>query len=330
MAAGADRLLTGGGFFVDDQAGAAHGPQLHVLGAMAPVERESQLAEQRFQAGGVPGPDFGEVEAGGLGHPGKRGKLHRVAAPGRSAGRTAFSRGRVGLEPSGALLFEPDQRPHGIDGRAFDVGLAEDVVEHFQRYRSGIAGADHVAHELGEVELALAREHPVVPAPGQHVHGQLGGIGHLDEEDFRRVEGLDRRGVPAAGEDVEGVQAGAQVGVVHHVNQPVGVLVVADVLAPGQGLVGDLDAVFAREVREPGELGGPEFVVVDRGRAHVGAQQHGVHAQPGHEPELGVRAAQIGGEQVLGNAVEVAERLVEVQRESEVGGQLPDILRAQR
>ena len=81
---GRDRRPGGAGFLggvlVDDHAGVAHGPQLHVLRPVAPVEIESQLAQQGFQAGGVRGPDFGEVEAGGLGHLRERGELHRVPA----------------------------------------------------------------------------------------------------------------------------------------------------------------------------------------------------------------------------------------------------------
>ena len=234
------------------------------------------------------------------------------------------------VQPLGALLLQPDQRTHRVDGGAFDVGLAEDVVEDLERHRPGVAGPDHVTHELGELELALAGEDAVVPAPGEHVHGELGRVGHLHEEDLVRVDVFDGGGVPVPGQDVEGVQAGAEVGVVHHFHEAVGVLVVVDVLAPGEGLVGDLDAVLAGEVREGGELRGAEVVVVDGGGGDVGADQDGVHAQPGHEPELGLGPAEVGCQQVLGHAVEVAERLVEVQREAQVRGHLADVFGAER
>ena len=126
---------SGGGVLVDDHAGVAHGPQLHVLGPVAPVERETQLAQQALQAGGVRGPDLGEVEAGGLGHLRERGQFHRVTAAAcccRTGTGGAGFRGRVRVQPLGALFLEPDQRPHGVHGCAFDVGLAEDVVEDLQ------------------------------------------------------------------------------------------------------------------------------------------------------------------------------------------------------
>ena len=54
-----------------------------------PLNAKPQLAQQGFQAGGVRGPDLGEVEAGGLGHLRKRGQFHRVAAAGPAPARAA-------------------------------------------------------------------------------------------------------------------------------------------------------------------------------------------------------------------------------------------------
>ena len=74
------------------------------------------------------------------------------------------------------------QRAQGVDRGAAGVGLAEDVVEHLERQRPGVARGQHVAEEGGQVEGALAGEEPVVAAPLQHVHVHVRGVGQLQEE----------------------------------------------------------------------------------------------------------------------------------------------------
>jgi hypothetical protein len=67
-------------------------------------------------------------------------------------------------------------------------------------------------------------------------------------------------------------------------------------------------------------------VVVDGGRGDVGAHQHGVRTQPLHDAELALGALEAGGEAVGGHRLEVAERLVELDRQAEVGRLPPDPL----
>jgi hypothetical protein len=295
---------------------------------VAALEREPKLPQELLELHGVVGLDLGKVEAGGFAHLGQRGEFHGITTAGRGAATGGTF--RAACQPVGTLFLQPDERAHGIHGRALHIGLAEDVVEDFQGDRSGVAGADHVAHELGKLKLPLAGKHPVVAAPGQHIHGKLGGVRHLDEKDLFRVDLLDRSRVPVAGQDVEGVQAGAEVGVVHHLHQAVRVLVVVDVLAPRQCLIGDFYAVVPCQLRKFAELRGPEVVVVNGGCSNVRAHQDGVHSQAGHELELCLRAPQVGLEQVRRDAVEIPEWLVEVQAEAEVGGHRADILGVQR
>ena len=73
-----------------------------------------------------------------------------------------------------------------------------------------VPGREHVGCEAGEIEAALPGETPVVTAPRQRVHAQQRGIGELHEEDLFSRDVADRTGVMAQGQDVEAVQADAQ------------------------------------------------------------------------------------------------------------------------
>ena len=123
-------------------------------------------------------------------------------------GRTAGVAG----QPDPELLLQPEQRAHGVDRRPARVRLAEDVVEDLERQGAPVARADDVLQEAGQVEAALAREAPVVAAPLQDVHRQLGGVGELQEEDLVARDLRDACRVVAAGQDVEAVEADADVG----------------------------------------------------------------------------------------------------------------------
>ncbi len=70
-----------------------------------------------------------------------------------------------------------------------------------------------------------------------------GGVGQLEEEDLLPVDVLDPRRVVPAGQDVEAVEAGADVRVVGFTDELPGVLVGVDVPSPGQCLVGDAHPV---------------------------------------------------------------------------------------
>ena len=183
-----------------------------------------------------------------------------------------------------------------------------------------------MGQEPDQVEVPLPGEDPVVAGPGQHVHAQQRRVGQLHEEDLLRRDVLDRRRVPAPGEDVEAVQAGAHTGVVGEVHDPLGPLEVVDEPPPRERLVGQAHAVALGQLPEPAQLGGHELVVVDLGRGHVGAHEHGADAQPLHQPELGPGPAQVGGEPLRPHGVGVAEGLVEVQAQAEVRGEPADLL----
>jgi hypothetical protein len=101
-----------------------------------------------------------------------------------------------------------------------------------------------------------------VAAPLQDVHAQVRRVGELAVEDL--VDAGDRVQIGAAREDVEGVQAGAERRVVGGLHDPPRVVVLVDVPAPGERLVGDLQAVPGGPLGQRAQLRGGEGVVVDR------------------------------------------------------------------
>ena len=222
------------------------------------------------------------------------------------------------------LVLQHQQRAHGVDRRAVGVGLAEDVVEDLERERPVVARGQHARHEVREVERALAREAAVVAAPLEHVHAQVRGVGELEVEDL--VDAGDRPEVGAPREDVEGVQAGAERRVVCRRDDPPGVVVLVDVAAPGERLVGDAQAALVRSLGQRVQLLGGQVVVVDRLGRDVGADEQGVGAELLHDVELRLGAAEVG----LRHGLEVAERLEEVDRQAELVGHAPDLGGRQR
>jgi hypothetical protein len=282
-------------FRVDEYARFALCPQLHRLRAMHACSREAQHGEVRLPH------DLGEGVAARNGC------------------------GRNVQQPQGVL--ETDQRPHRVDRGAVGVGLAEDVVEHLERKWSAVAGVEHVAGERRQVEVPLPREEPVVATPLQNVHRQRRRIGQLQEEDLLAGYRADGPWIVPFGQDVEAVEADAECRVSGTAHDPPRVLVAVDVPAPCQCLVGDAQAAFTGTCREQVQLLGREIVVVDGVRRHRRAHQHGVHAQFGHDVELVLGAAQVGGQHVRWHRFEVAERLVQVDAQTEAGAALPDLRR---
>src|SRR5215470_15478755 len=91
---------------------------------------------------------------------------------------------RFALEACARLAFEEEQRLHRIYRRASIGRLAKQIVEDLERQRPAVAGDEHMLEKVREVELALAGEAAVVPAPLQHVHREPRRVGELEEEDL--------------------------------------------------------------------------------------------------------------------------------------------------
>ncbi len=169
-----------------------------------------------------------------------------------------------------------------------------------------------------------------MPAPLQDVQSHLRGVGELQEEDLVARDVADGRGVVAAGQDVEAVEAHPESGVVGGGDDAPRVPVVVHVPAPGERFVGHAHAVLGGEVGERRELRCGEVVVVHRVGADVGADEQGRRPELLHDGELVRRAAQVARELLLGHRLEVAEGLVEVDGEPEVLGPQPDLARRPR
>ena len=88
------------------------------------------------------------------------------------------------LQSRPRLGLEIEDRLHRVDRGAAIGRLAKDVVENFERKRSGVPGDEHVFEKTGEVELALTRKAAVVPAPLEHVHREARRVGHLQEKNL--------------------------------------------------------------------------------------------------------------------------------------------------
>ena len=104
--------------------------------------------------------------------------------------------------------------------------------------------------------------------------------------------------------------------------------VVVDEPAPGQRLERHLDVVSRGEVAESAQLIGRHLVGVDGRGRHVAADQDDADAEALRGGEGGACAAQVVGEGVLVDALDVAQRLIEVQRQAEPAAQRADLLRA--
>ncbi len=220
------------------------------------------------QDAGVPalpqGDRFGPVAAGlGEAERGQgRGDLGRGRGPGADLGEREAAQWKRRLGGGVDGLVEAQERPLGVDGGRSRVGLAEHVVEHFERQRPGVSGLQDGAQEPGEVEGALAGEEPVVAAPLEDVHVQVRGVGELEEEQLLGWDDADRGNVGPPREDVEAVQAQAEVRVVGAAHDPPGPVEGRDVAAPREGLVGDAHAVGGGAFGEEVQVLGGQVVVV--------------------------------------------------------------------
>ena len=113
-------------------------------------------------------------------------------------------------------------------------------------------------------------------------------------------------------------------------HEPPGVVVLADVAAPGERLVGDAEPARRGPLGERPQLRRGEGVVVDRVGRDVRADEDQVGPEVLHHVELRLRPAQVALELVRRHRLEVAERLVEVDGQAEVVGQRAHLARRER
>ena len=158
-----------------------------------------------------------------------------------------------------------------------------------------------------------------MPAPLEHVHVQVRRVGQLQEEQLLAGDVGEPGRVAAAGEHVEAVQAQAERRVVGPPHGLPRAVPGRHLGAPGQRLVGEPQPALLGPCRRRGQLLGEPVEVGDGVRGDRGADQDRVGAQVGHDVELALEAPQVAGEALLIGRVEVAERLVQVDREPGVG-----------
>ena len=93
----------------------------------------------------------------------------------------------VGVRHQGpGLLLDQQQGTLGLQGALAVWRCTKLVVEHLDRQRPVVAGADRGGGETGNVQGALSRETTEVPADRADIHVQPGGIGQLQVEQFFR------------------------------------------------------------------------------------------------------------------------------------------------
>lgn len=266
--------------------------------------REAERTEQRAHGFGVGRDQFGEGDPRGH-HPlRQRGDARR--------------------------LLEHQQRAVGVHGGGPGLGLPEDVVEDLQRQRPVVSGGPHMPDQPGDVEAALSREAPVVPAPLQHVQRHQRGVRQLQEEDLLAGDVLDSLGVGPAGENVEAVQAGAERGMVGRFDDAPRMVVRTDVPPPRQRLVRDPNPELLCKIGQLTQMVRGERVVVLGERMDAGADEHRVDTEAAHQLELVPGPPQIAVEHLRRHGLDVPHRLIEIDAQPQIRTASPDLLGRER
>ena len=106
-----------------------------------------------------------------------------------------------------------------------------------------------------------------------------------------------------------------------------GLAVALDVAAPGQRLEADAQVPSRRPLGEGVQLRRRALGAGERARRGVRADQQQRRAELLHQVELVLGAVEVLREQLVGHALEVAERLVQVDRQAEVGAHRGELAR---
>ena len=186
--------------------------------------------------------------------------------------RDAVEHRRIGQGGDTGLGFHQQQRPQPVARRQPRRRGSEFVVEHFQRQRAAIPRPQHVADEIRDRQLALAREQPEMPAPGQRIHRQNRRVRQLHEKQFL-TDRLDARGIIIHGQGMKTIDDQPQCGMTGRLHDLPGVPPSVDVPAPGQRLIADAQAAALRPLRHFRQVGGGARIIVERRRMDTAAHQ---------------------------------------------------------
>ena len=217
------------------------------------------------------------------------------------------------------LIHQIDERALAVDGNGARRAGAELVVEDLEREFIVIAGAEHGLDEFKQRHFALPREAAEVPAPILDIHVEPGRVGELHQEDALAGDVAQRLEVAllrVAIETIEHQADGGMIGASHHLP---GVVVAADVAAPGQRLEADAQAALGRALAELAKIFRRAVDAAGRFRRHVAANEQQVAADLLHHVELALGTLERAGALLIRHALEIAERLEGSHLEAEIG-----------
>ena len=214
--------------------------------------------------------------------------------------------------------FGQDQRAQPVPRNHAGRRGTEMVVEHLQRQRPLVPARQHGTHEPVHVQIALARKAAVVARPAQHVHLQPRRIGQLHEEQLVHLRDPGR--VVAQSQRMEAVDDEAERRVIHRLYDPPRMRPALHMPAPAECLIPHAQSPGGGAFRHRPQVGTGPGVVVQRRHVRVAAHQHQIRTQRLHDVELAFCPVQVAGARRLRHRLEVAERLIEFDREAEVFG----------
>ena len=207
------------------------------------------------------------------------------------------------------VVQHDDQRALAVDRHATRRTRTETIVEDLQRQQSVEAGLVQRAHEVGDRQFALPGEASVVPAPRQVIHLEFRRVGHLNQKDAIRRNGLDRREIGLARKHVKGIQHQTERLVIGAPHDLPGIAVIVHVPAPRQRLKSHAQAAARGPLGKFAQVGRRPVDAAQRIRRDVAADHQQVAAQFFHHVELALGARERLRTLRFRQALEVAEGL---------------------
>ena len=285
---------------VDHEIDRALPPTIDLLGAMPPDFSESESSQHGFEPLRfvIRGCEFDEFDAPDRGWRGKRGTL---------------------TDEPFSLIANRHQRPQPILRDERSRTRAEAIVEDLERERAIIADLEQFADELRHGQVALPRHAAEMPAPEQQVHRQARRIGKLDEGYLGRVD-LRQAGIgDVARQRMETVEQDTDRRMIDGLDDVPDPTMVEDVTSPCERLVPDQHAARRGALAQFTKIVHDTFVIAERDRRTVRADQDAIGLEFGHHVELAFGPIECALAQFSGHSLEITERLIECADQPEVG-----------
>ncbi len=161
--------------------------------------------------------------------------------------------------------------------------------------------------------------------PLQHVHHEQRRIGELHEEDLVAGNLGDAGRIVLERERMEAVEHQPQMRMIGALDDRPCLAEEIGVPAPRERLEADAQVSLGGALGERVELLGRAFLVGQRVGPRVRAHEHELRAQRLHHVELALGALEAALEHRVRRPFEVAKRLVQLARETEIGGHCADL-----